>query len=398
MGPPSPFSGIVLTRGVGANVWDADGNRYVDLAAGFGSILLGHAHPAIREAMERQLDRLHIALGDVYPSDAKIELLERLTALYPSPARAIVAQSGSDAVSAALKTAVLATGRPGVIAFSGAYHGLGYGPLAACGLRDSYRQPFAAQLGAHVRFAPYPVSRVPLAETLTLVHEELVSGMVGAVLVEPILGRGGVVVPPPEFLPELSRITRESGALLIADEVWTGLGRSGSLVHSLAQIEADLICFGKGLGGGVPVSAVVGRSEVMDAWQKPAEVVHTATFAGAPLACRAALATLDIIEREALPERARALGHPFRDALSALLTPRGLAVRGEGLMIGLDLGPRPGAAATLARALLARGYLTSTGGGQREVLVLTPPLVIAERLLEEFLEVLPLALDEVTLS
>jgi 4-aminobutyrate aminotransferase / (S)-3-amino-2-methylpropionate transaminase / 5-aminovalerate transaminase len=395
MGPPERPGGIVLSRGLGANVWDADGNRYVDFAAGFGALLVGHSHPAIVAAVRSQSEQLLLALGDVFPADAKVELLERLTALYPGPAQGILAQSGSDAVSAALKTALLVTGRPGVIAFGGAYHGLGYGPMAACGLRESYREPFAAQLGRHVRFVPYPSNSVVLAETLQLVHAELVQGTVGAVLVEPILGRGGVVVPPPEFLPELARLTREHSALLVADEIWTGLGRCGELARSFSSCLPDLICFGKGLGGGLPLSAVIGRRELMQAWQRPAEVVHTATFAGAPLACSAALATLNVIEREQLAERASSLGAQLEQRLATVLAPHGFSVRGAGLMIGIDLGPRPGAAGTLMGALLRRGYLTTTGGGQREVLVLTPPLVIDPALLIDFPIALSSALAEV---
>lgn len=387
----------MLSRGLGANVWDADGNRYVDFAGGFGALLLGHSHPAIVAAVRSQSEQLLLALGDVFPADAKVELLERLTALYPGPAQGILAQSGSDAVSAALKTALLVTGRPGVIAFGGAYHGLGYGPMAACGLRESYREPFAAQLGRHVRFVPYPSNSVVLAETLQLVHAELVQGTVGAVLVEPILGRGGVVVPPPEFLPELARLAREHSALLVADEIWTGLGRCGELARSFSSCLPDLICFGKGLGGGLPVSAVIGRRELMKAWQRPAEVVHTATFAGAPLACRTALATLNVIEREQLAKRASLLGAELEQHLATVLAPRGFSVRGAGLMIGIDLGPRPGAAGTLMGALLRRGYLTTTGGGQREVLVLTPPLVIDPELLIDFPVALSSALAEVGL-
>src|SRR5689334_8787858 len=152
-----PPGAIVYQTGLGANVVDVDGNRYVDLAAGFGALLTGHCHPAIQRVLEIQAARLTQALGDLYPSDAKIALLERLSRLYPEPrARVIVGQSGADAVTAALKTAVLATGKPGVVAFNGAYHGLSYAPLAACGLRESYRAPFAAQLGTHVTFADYP--------------------------------------------------------------------------------------------------------------------------------------------------------------------------------------------------------------------------------------------------
>ena len=399
MGPSQPntgASGIVLARGAGANVWDADGNRYVDLAAGFGSLLLGHSHPSIVSALHAQSTQLLVALGDVYPSENKIELLEQLTSLYPEPAQALLAQSGSDAVSGALKTAALATGRPGVVAFSGAYHGLGYAPLAACGLRESYREPFSAQLNQHVRFAPYPWSRAALADTLSVVQRELAQGTAGAVLVEPILGRGGVIVPPPEFLPELYQLTREHSALLVADEVWTGLGRSGRLVYSLDSALPDLICFGKGLGGGLPVSAVVGRSAVMAAWRRPAEVVHTATFAGAPLACATALATLAVIEREKLVERSDRVGASFREALTSIVQAHGFSLRGAGLMVGIDLGGRPGSAVELMNALRLRGYLTTSGGGKREVLVLTPALTIDERLLAAFCETLAEVLRQVS--
>ncbi len=175
----------------------------------------------------------------------------------------------------------------------------------------------------------------------------------------------------------------EHGALLIADEIWTGLGRAGSWVRSVAEgVTPDLLCFGKGLGGGLPLSALVGRRSVMAAWERTEEVVDTSTFAGAPLACATALATLDTLSREKLPERSLALGTAWSADLATMLAdlPR-VSVRGAGLMLGVDLGPHPGAAVRVVRALLERGFLATTGGGQREVLVLTPPLTIAEPLL-----------------
>jgi 4-aminobutyrate aminotransferase/(S)-3-amino-2-methylpropionate transaminase len=181
-------------------------------------------------------------------------------------------------------------------------------------------------------------------------------------------------------LPSLSALAAEHGALLVADEIWTGLGRAGALLRSAAPgVSPDLICLGKGLGGGLPVSAVVGRRTVMAAWQRAEEVVHTSTFAGAPLACATALATLDTLAREKLAERSARLGTPWRDAMTvALAGVRGVAVRGAGLMLGVDLGPHEGAAVRVVKALLERGFLATTGGGKREVLVLTPPLTIAE--------------------
>jgi 4-aminobutyrate aminotransferase/(S)-3-amino-2-methylpropionate transaminase len=401
MGPPpqpGPPSGIVYATGRGSNVMDVDSNRYVDLAGGFGALLLGHLHPAVQRVIGLQSERLLQALGDVYPADAKIALLERLTRLYPEAnAKGILGQSGSDALAAALKTAKLATGRSGVLAFVGAYHGLGYGPLAACGLRESYRSPFAAELNPHVSFVPYPGRAEQADHCLELCREHLASGAIGAVLLEPVLGRGGVVLPPAGLLSELSQLASSHGALLIADEVWTGLGRAGSLLSSVAEgVVPDLICLGKGLGGGLPVSALIGRDSVMQSWRREAEVVHTATFAGAPLAASAAIATLEVLGKEQLPERSASLGARYLEALrqrlSALAGVR--EVRGKGLMVGVDLGERPGAAAQAMRRMLSRGYVVSTGGGQREVLVLTPPLNIAEDVLLASVEVLAEELAE----
>ncbi|MET0794139.1 MAG: aminotransferase class III-fold pyridoxal phosphate-dependent enzyme, partial [Polyangiaceae bacterium] len=230
----APPGGIVYASAKGSNVIDVDANRYVDFAAGFGAMLLGHSHPSVLRMLDFQAKRLLMALGDVFPADSKIALQERLAALHPDPnARVILGQSGADAVTAALKSALLVTGKPGVIAFGGAYHGLSHAPLAACGLRESYRSPFAEQLNPHVAFADYPARVEDLERVLAQVRVALGSGSIGAILVEPILGRGGVVVPPAEFLPGLGKLAQEFGALTIADEIWTGLGRSGKMLFSL---------------------------------------------------------------------------------------------------------------------------------------------------------------------
>jgi 4-aminobutyrate aminotransferase/(S)-3-amino-2-methylpropionate transaminase len=368
-------------------VVDVDGNRYVDLAAGFGALLLGHGHPAISQALHGQAGRLWQALGDVHPADVKVALLERLAQLVGHPgALGILGQSGADAVSAALKTAMLATGKPGVIAFRGAYHGLSYGPLAACGLRSGYREPFAVQLNPEVHFVDYPDDADRAVGALAAVKRELLGGRVGAVLVEPILGRGGCIVPPDDFMPELVHLARSAGALVVADEIWTGLGRAGRWLYSSSdRVAADLICLGKGLGGGLPISACVGTAAVMRAWCREPEVVHTSTFAGAPLACATALATLDQIERDGLIERSARLGEEWRRELARRLERHGgVTVRGAGLMLGVDLGQHGVSAAQVAQALLGRGFITSTGGGGREVLVLTPALTVTEAQLEAF--------------
>ncbi len=356
----------------------------LNLAAGFGSILLGHCHPEISATIAEQAAKLTQALGDVFPSTEKIRLQEKLTSHFDSGSyRVILGQSGADAVTAALKTAVLATGRPSVIAFSGAYHGLGYAPLALCQLRESYRRPFGNQLNPHVRVARYPSTSDDGEQSLKDVAGLLSTGDVGAVVIEPLLGRGGCIVPPGGFLARLVDLSHEHGASCIFDEIWTGLGRCGafSYAHALG-IFPDIVCFGKGLGGGLPLSACIGSAHIMQAWQRDDEVVDTSTFAGAPLAASAATRLLTILERDRLSERSLQLGQSWLASLRDRLTPLRAVkdVRGRGLMIGIDLGPTPGIATEAAGRLLCRGWITSTGGGTREVLVLTPPLTIAESL------------------
>jgi len=385
---------IVYASARGANVVDVDGNRYVDLAAGFGALLLGHARAEVVSAVEEQQRRLGLALGDVYASEAKLAVCERLAKLYPaSGARVMLGTSGADAVTAALKTAVLATGRAGVVAFEGAYHGLSHGPLAACGLRPSFREPFAAQLNTHVTFAPYPGRSMDAS--LAAVKGALTRGDVGAVLVEPILGRGGCVVPPPGFLALLRAACDEAGALLVCDEIWTGLGRSGAWLASVDQgVLPDVVCLGKGLGGGLPVSACVGSARSMAAWgAHGGATIHTATHFGAPPGCAAALATLEVLERERLPERARTAGASWMNRLRERTTGRGVReVRGAGLMVGVELEGGATRALAVMRRLLAGGWIVLTGGATGDVLTLTPPLEIEVELLDGFADALSGAL------
>jgi 4-aminobutyrate aminotransferase/(S)-3-amino-2-methylpropionate transaminase len=372
---------IVYARGVGANVFDVDGNRYVDLTAGFGALVLGYGPNAATRAAQRAQDELTLALGDVYASEAKVHAVEAIARLLPEAgARVLLGLSGADAVTAALKTAALATGKPRVVAFDGAYHGLSHGPLAACGFAPSFREPFAAQLGTTVAFAPYAGAAGALDASLSAVRAELARGDVAAVLVEPMLGRGGCVVPPDGFLRALRVLCDEAGALLVADEVWTGAGRSGALSACVAAgVVPDVLCLGKGLGGGVPVSACVGRAHVMAAWgAHGGSIVHTGTHFGSPAACAAVVATLEELRLRNLPARAVSVGDVFRAELEAQLGPA--RVRGRGLMVGVLLDDAAHALA-VARRMLARGYLVLTGGPQGDVLTLSPPLTISPELL-----------------
>ncbi len=389
---------LVYARAFGSNVFDVDDNRYVDLAAGFGAILLGHCHPELTACIADQSASLTQALGDVFPLTEKIALQEKLAQMMgPEPYRVILGQSGADAITAALKTALLATGLPGVIAFTGAYHGLSYAPLSLCGLRTSYNAPFVDQLNPHVHGVHYPSSSEEARQSLSEVTRLLATGTIGAVVIEPILGRGGCVIPPTGFLASLSELARSHRAISIFDEIWTGLGRSGSLLYSHAiGVVPDIICLGKGLGGGLPLSACIGHASVMSAWQRDDEVVHTLTFAGAALAAAASTLLLRILERDGLVEQTLARGETWIKALRQRLSSLPIVrdIRGRGFMVAIDLGPKPGIAAEAANSLLRSGWITLTGGGMREVLVLTPPLNISDRLLNSATDALHRSLSE----
>lgn len=381
----APQDPIVWSSARGANVVDADGNVLVDLTAGFGAAAVGHGHPRVVAALCEQAGRLVHALGDVHPSDVKIELCERLAGLAPWPdARVILGAHGGDAIEAALKTAMLATGRPGVLAFEGGYHGLGHGPLAISGYAERFRAPFTAQLSPHVTFLPYGAS-------MNAVAQALASGTVGCVVVEPILGRGGVVVPKDGWLASLAHAARAHGALLVVDEIMTGLGRTGArFAFEREGVTPDVLCLGKALGGGLPLSACLAPHAVMEAWGDPdRESIHTATFFGHPLACAAGLAALDVIDDEKLAERAERSGAELMARSSVLATrhPSILEIRGRGLLVGIALA-RPAAALRVGATLLTRGWITLAAGADASVLSLTPPLSIASALLDAFVDTL----------
>ncbi|MGD8495247.1 MAG: aspartate aminotransferase family protein [Gemmatimonadales bacterium] len=398
---------IFWKKARGSNVWDPDGNRYVDLTAGFGVAAAGHANGRVVTALRKQLARQLHGLGDVHPPVAKLQLLERLAELSPYDAtRTILGNSGSEAVEAALKTARLATGKPGVLGFTGAYHGLTYGALALTD-RMHFRGPFLDQLNPHVVRAPFPSGPdADAGDALAAVDAALDTPEgenVGCVIVEPIQGRGGIVEPPPGFLPGLKARCERRGLLLIFDEIYTGCGRTGrwfALEHE--DVLPDLLCLGKALSGALPVSACLGSADLMEAWPpSEGEAIHTSTFLGNPLACAAAVAQLREIERRGLPERAARVGAAWRAALEELAARHAVvrAVRGRGLMLGLELvEPETGAPATerclrLVNEALRRGWIVLPDGAAANILSLTPPLTIDETLLKRATEALDELLD-----
>ena len=397
---------VFWERAEGVNVWDADGNRFLDFTAGFGVAGLGHSAAPVREALDAQSSRLLHAMGDVHPAESKVELCEMLGELTfgrwgAGRAKTILGNSGSDAIEAALKTALLHSGKPGVLVFEGAYHGLGYGALEASAL-EFFRAPFAAQLGCFAVSVPYPYCyRCPLGhgggfalqggefpncssgcleELQKRIRAEIGRREIGAILVEPVQGRGGEVVPPRDFLRLLRRICDEEKILLVADEIYTGLNRTGRLFacdHS--EVVPDIICLGKALTSGFPLSACVGRADVMDAWpESSGEALHTSTFLGNPLGCAMAVASLREHAKPETAAKVRAAGRHLRDALEKISSPRIGNVRGVGLLAGLELvgqdgSPDPAAAAHCVTSALRQGILLLAGGRHGNVLSLAPP-------------------------
>ena len=377
---------IFWERAQGSNVWDVDGNRFVDLGGAFGVANVGHAHPRVVTAIAEQSATLLHAMGDVHPPAVKVALLERLCALFPggAPARAVLGSSGADAVEVALKTAILATGRPGVVAFEGGYHGLALGALDLT-WRDDFKAPFRERLPNATAFA-----RHGDADDVVRVAKEF-PVPVGAVIVEPIQGRGGERAPPDGFLAALRALCNEEGWLLIADEIYTGFGRTGrTFACEHESVVPDLLCVAKGLSSGMPISACIGRLEVMDAWPpSEGEAIHTQTFLGHPAGCAAALASLEILQEEKLAERSAALGgdalHWLRASCSGVS--RVAEVRGRGLMIGIECDTAETASAACAAAL-RRGVITLPSGVDGRVLSVTPPLTIEREVLRSALDTL----------
>ncbi|HET7274225.1 MAG TPA: aspartate aminotransferase family protein [Longimicrobiaceae bacterium] len=385
----------------GANVRDVDGNVYVDLTAAFAVAGAGHSHPKVVEAVSAQAGRLMHGMGDVHPPEIKVRLLEKLAQVTPGKlTRSILANSGAEAVEAALKTAMLATGKPRVLAFHGGYHGLTLGALSVSSRKD-FRAPFAAQLAPNAVFAPYPYAyrsvfydddgaSAALAHVEHLLDSSATAGdEIGAVLVEPVQGRGGDIVPPAGWLPGLRRICDERGLLLILDEIYTGFGRTGRwFACEHWDVEPDLMLVGKALTGGLPFAACIGTAEAMAAWPvSTGEAIHTSTFLGNPLACAAALASIGVLEDEQLVERSASLGAELLATLRARLGdhPNVGEIRGLGMMIGIELvedrasrTPAPDLAGRVMVEALRRGVLVLGGGVYGNVLSLSPPFVITE--------------------
>ncbi len=386
-------------------VVDVVGRKYVDWTAAFGVAAAGHSNRRVVEAGGKQMRRMLHAMGDVHPHALKAELVrvlsERTFERWTGGAvsgRTVFGTSGFEAVEMALKTAILATGRRGVIGFDRGYHGLGYGALNMT-RRGLFRGPFLSQLGGFGESLPFPVTDEELERVGQLLSARLGRGGVGAVLVEPVQGRGGVRVPARGFLRVLRSLCDQHGVLLVLDEVYTGFGRTGFwFACEQEAVVPDVLCLGKALTGGFPLSACVGRAEVMEAAWPPSEgeAMHTSTYLGHPVGCAMALAQIREIERLKLVEKTVLRGKELQVLLGSLESEGGklrFAVRGRGLMVGVqfihrDGGPTGGTVMQVVKRMLERGYLLLPEGEAGEVLSLTPPLIISRSQLESAVQAL----------
>ena len=398
---------VFWKEALGCLVADVDGNIYLDLTAAFGVANVGHRHPRVVQAVVDQAQHLLHGMGDVHPADLKLVLLERLRDICPGDlGMSVLGSSGSDAVEVARKACLLHTGRPGILAFTGGYHGLTYGALEAT-WRQDFRRPFSSQLKGQIQFVPYPdpfedqgdVSRC-LERSLARVQQALdgpEGQEVGGILLEVIQGRGGAITPPDGFLAGLRRLCDARGLLLIFDEVFTGFGRTGTLFACDHEgVVPDLLCIGKGMAGGMPISACVGRPGVMASFgESTGEALHTQTFLGHPLGAAAALASIEVLLSEDLANRAAHTGTWLKGELNNLRArhPCVGPVRGRGLMLGVELHddkgqPAPGLAVDIMCQALRRGLILLPEGAAGHILGINPPLTITREQLCFALEVL----------
>ncbi|WP_036508772.1 acetylornithine transaminase [Nocardioides sp. URHA0020] len=370
-GPPK----LVLVRGEGAHVWDVDGREYVDLLGGIAVNALGHGHPALVEAVTTQLGTLgHIS--NFFTSRPQVELAERLLELLggqPGDGKVFFTNSGTEANEAAFKL-TRRTGRTEIVVAEGSFHGRTMGSLALTS-KEAYRTPFEP-LPGDVTFVPYGDADALAAA---------VTDRTAAVLLEPIQGEAGVVVPPEGYLAAARAVADEHGALLWLDEVQSGMGRTGRWFAHDPAVRPDIVTVAKGLGGGFPIGACIGLGDA-GTLLEPGN--HGTTFGGNPVACAAALAVIRTIEEEGLLEHATVLGQKLRDGLAA--DPRVAEVRGEGLFVGLDLVAD--VSAEVAAAALRAGFIVNNATPRR--IRLAPPLVLSQDDASAFLAAWPGILDE----
>jgi 4-aminobutyrate aminotransferase len=409
------YTDLIAARGEGAWIETVDGQRYLDYTTGIGVVNTGHAHPRVAAAIAEQASRVIHAQQNILYHEPGLRLHERLPRYFPGlgegQAGLFLANSGAEAVEAAVKLAKAATRRPAVIAFRGAFHGRTHGTMALTSSTVRSRGHYEP-LPAGIYFAPYPYPlRNPTgrsadaAVAFSLASlEELFDTLVypddvAAIIVEPVLGEGGYVVPPDTFLPALRDLADRHGILLIADEIQTGFGRTGRMFASeWTGIRPDILVMAKGIASGLPLSGIMARRRLLE---KFAPGTHGGTYGGNVVACAAALATLDVMEDERLPQRAERLGERLIEGLRRVVAGhRAVAeVRGRGLMVGIEfaeperLAPRPDIAKRVLQEALERKLMLLSCGTWGQVVRVIPPLVTTEEEIDLSVRLIGEALD-----
>jgi len=407
---------IFIERAEGAVIEDVDGNRMIDFAGGIGCLNTGHRPASVVEAIRKQLDRFLHTSFNVLPYESYVRLSERLNAIAPGPGpkKTMLVSTGAEAVENAVKIARAYTKRPAIIAFEDAFHGRTYMALALTSKTHPYKagfEPFPSDV-YRIPYAycyrcsyskTYPSCDVFCARHLEDTFKRVVAAeSVAAVIVEPILGEGGFVIPPAGFYPALTEICRKHGILVIADEIQTGFARAGAMFASTRLgLEPDLVTMAKSLTGGLPLAAVTGRSAVMDA---PGIGGLGGTFAGSPVACEAALAVLDLIEKENLCNRADHLGDMFQKRARDWQAKWELIgeVRGMGAMQALELvrskqtrEPAPEETQKISQRCYENGLIIITAGSYSNIIRLLMPIVISDDQMKEAMDVMEAAIATV---
>jgi 4-aminobutyrate aminotransferase/(S)-3-amino-2-methylpropionate transaminase len=399
---------VFAAKADNAELWDVEGRRYVDFAGGIAVMNTGHRHPKVVAAMRAQLDRYTHTAFQVIPYELYVALCEKLNARAPfkGPAKSILFSTGAEAVENAIKIARAATGRPGVIAFAGGFHGRTMLTMATTGKVVPYKSrfgPFPADI-YHVPF-PVPQYGIGVEQSLQalqfLFKADIEPARVAAILIEPVQGEGGFNIAPPELMVALREICDRNGILLIADEVQTGFGRTGKLfAMEHYPVEPDLVTTAKSIAGGLPLSAVTGRAALMDIIE-PGGL--GGTYAGNPVACAAALAVIEAIESEGLLARADVLGERIKARLNAMARANDLvpiaAIRGLGAMVAFDIvkergrfDPDPETTKAVTTRALDNGLVVLSCGMNANVIRILVPLTAADRTVDEGLDILEQAM------
>jgi 4-aminobutyrate aminotransferase/(S)-3-amino-2-methylpropionate transaminase len=407
---------VVVARASGAEVWDPEGKRYLDFVAGIGALNLGHQHPDVMAAVREQLDRYAHVSAQVVTYEPYVRLAQELDRVYPRgdatfATKSVFANSGAEAVENAMKIARVASGREWIIAFQNSFHGRTYAAMTATGKTKNSRLAFMRTTTPNIAHLPFPYPYRPIAAVegdelaelyVRLLEQALDTNLapehVAAVIIEPIQGEGGFVVPPARFLKRVAAICRRHDILFIADEIQTGMARTGrmfAIEHS--GVTPDLLVTSKSLGAGFPIGAVTGRAELFDALG-PGSL--GSTFGGHPIACVAAIKTIEVIERDGLAARATAIGVTLRRRFEAMAVGHAVIgdVRGLGAMQAIELvqdrrTKKPAPVEAIIKRACDRGLLLLRAGLYSNVIRTLVPLTIGDAQLEEGLDILEESID-----